>query len=106
MHGFIYLPAGVFSQSRVIIIDDAGFGVKDNVFQHRSEANGIVNVRLLLRRQSDTLGIALVRSVRIILLNFGCRELDPTYPSFDVEDTLVTPAVLVVTDQRTFGVRR
>ena len=61
-------------------------GTLDNdVLEDGSEADGAVNVWLLLSRETNALGIA---------------------ATLNVEDTSVTPAVLVVTDQGTLGVGR
>lgn len=77
------LPASVLSECRVIVVDLAGFGVKDDVFQDRAVADGTVDIGLLLGRQANALGVA---------------------AALNVEDAAVAPAVLVVTDEGTVGV--
>jgi hypothetical protein len=54
-----------------------------DVFQHRTEAQGLKNVRLVLRREVD--GLAVIAA-------------------FDIEDAVVTPAMLVVANELAFGV--
>lgn len=77
--------AGVLGQCGIVIVDYAGLGVKDNVLQDRAKADSAENIWLLLRRQADALCVA---------------------AALNVEYTLVAPAVLVVTDERTVGVGR
>ena len=76
--------AGVLGQGRVVIVDQTADGVEDHVLQNGAEADGVENIGLLLGRETDALGVA---------------------AALDVEDTGVGPAVLVVTDQGTVGVR-
>lgn len=78
-------PSSVLSQGRVIIIDDTGLGIKNNILKDRTESNSIENIRLFFSRQTNAFGIA---------------------TSLNIEDTIVTPAVLVVSDQSTLGISR
>jgi hypothetical protein len=75
--------AGVLGEGGVIVVDDTGFGVEDDVLKDGTELDGVVNIGLLLGGETNALGVA---------------------TTLDVEDTSVTPAVLVVTDQGTLGV--
>lgn len=77
--------SGVLSQGGVVVVDLASLLVKDDVLQNGAVADGTVNIRLLLGRETDALGVA---------------------ATLDVEDTAVTPAVLVVADQGAVGVGR
>lgn len=77
--------AGVLGEGDVVVVDLAGDGVEDDVLEDGAVADGVVDIRLLLGRQANALGVA---------------------ATLDVEDTAVTPAVLVVTDQGTVGVGR
>lgn len=77
------LPASVLGQGRVVVVDHTADGVEDDVLQDGSEADGVVDVGLLLGGETNALGVA---------------------STLDVEDTGVGPAVLVVTDQSTLGV--
>lgn len=76
---------GVLGQSNVVIVNFAGVGVENDVLQNGSVANGPVNIRLLLGRQTNGLCVA---------------------ATLDVENTAITPAVLVVTNEGTVGVGR
>ena len=75
--------AGVFRKGGIVIVDDTGLGVEDNVLEDGTEADGVENIGLLLSREANALGIA---------------------TSLNVEHTLVCPAVLVVTNEGTLGV--
>lgn len=77
--------AGVLGEGGIVVVDNTGGRVEDNVLQDGSEADGVENVGLLLSGQTNALGVA---------------------ATLDVEDTLVGPAVLVITDQSTLGVGR
>lgn len=77
--------AGVLGEGRVIVVDDTGLGVEDDVLEDGTVTDSTVNIGLLLGRETDGLGVA---------------------ATLDVEDTAVGPAVLVVTDQGTVGVSR
>jgi hypothetical protein len=75
--------AGVLGEGGVIVVDDTGFGVENDVLEDGTELDGVENVGLLLGGETNALGVA---------------------TALDVEDTSVTPAVLVVTDEGTLGV--
>lgn len=77
--------ASVLSEGGVIVVDDTGLGVENDVLEDRTVADGAVNIGLLLSRETNGLGVA---------------------ATLDVEDTAVRPAVLVVTDEGTVGVGR
>lgn len=76
---------GVLSQGVVIVVDNTSCRVEDNVLQDGTETDGTENIGLLLSRQANSLGVA---------------------TTLNVEDTLVAPAVFVVTDESTLGVGR
>ena len=73
----------VLGQSRVVVVNNSGGGVEDDVLKNGTELDGVENVGLLLARETNSLSVA---------------------STLDVEDTLVGPAVLVVTDESTLGV--
>ena len=75
--------ASVLGEGSVIVVDNTGGGVEDNVLEDGTELDGVENVGLLLGGETNALGVA---------------------TALDVEDTSVTPAVLVVTDEGTLGV--
>jgi hypothetical protein len=75
----------VLGQGVIIVVNETGRRVEDNVLKDGTEANGVENVRLLLSRETNALGVA---------------------TTLNVEDTSVTPAVLVVTDQGTLRIGR
>lgn len=77
--------AGVLGQGVVVVVNNTGDGVEDNVLEDGAEADGTKNIRLLLGGETNALGVA---------------------TTLNVEDTSVRPAVLVVTDQGTLGVGR
>lgn len=72
------LPSSVLSEGRVIVVDLSGLGVEDDVLEDRAEADGTKDIRLLLGRKTDSLGVA---------------------TTLNVEDTSIRPAVLVITNQ-------
>lgn len=55
------IPSGVLGKSSVIVVHNAGFRVKDNIFQDGAELDRIVNVRLFLCGKTNALGITLIR---------------------------------------------
>lgn len=77
--------ASVLGKSSIVVVNDTSGWVENDVLQDGSELDGVEDIGLLLCRQANALGVA---------------------TALDVEHTLVTPAVLVITDQRTLGVRR
>jgi hypothetical protein len=77
--------ASVLGQGVVVVVDQTGHGVENNVFEDGTETDGVENIRLLLGRETNALGVA---------------------ASLDVEDTSVTPAVLIVTNEGALGIGR
>lgn len=77
--------AGVLCEGGVVVVDSSGLWVENNILQDGSELDGVENVGLCLGRETNALSVA---------------------ASLDVENTPVTPAVLVVSDQSTLRVRR
>jgi len=77
--------SGCFCQSIIIIIDNTCHGVEDDVFKNGTEADGVENIGFLLSGQANALSIA---------------------STLDVEDTSVTPAVLIVANQGTLRIGR
>ena len=70
--------SSVFSDANVIVIGDTVDGVVDDVLENSTETNGSVDLGFLLSGKVDALGVA---------------------STLDVEDTLVGPDMLVITDQ-------
>ena len=77
--------ASVLCEGAVVVVDYAGFGVEDYVFEDTAEADGVEDVGFFLFRQIDAFGIA---------------------PSLDVEDSSVSPAMLVIPNKCPLGVCR
>ena len=77
--------ARVLRQGVVVVVDNTGDGVEDDVLEDGAEADGAKDIRLLLGRETNALGVA---------------------TTLNVEDASVAPAVLVVTNQGTLGVGR
>jgi hypothetical protein len=75
--------ASVLGEGGVIVVNDSGGGIEDDVLEDRAELDGVEDIRLLLSRETNALSVA---------------------TALDVEDTGVAPAVLIVTDQGTLGV--
>lgn len=75
--------ASVFGQGSVIVVDNTGGGVEDNVLKNGTELDGVENIGFLLGGQTNALGVA---------------------TTLDVENTLVGPAVLVITNEGTLRV--
>lgn len=75
----------VLGEGGVIVVDDSGGGVEDDVLEDGTELDGVENIGLLLGGEANALGVA---------------------AALNVEDTSVAPAVLVITDQGTLGVGR
>lgn len=69
---------GVLGESDIIVIDETGLWVEDNVLKDGAELDGVVNIWLLLSGETNALGVA---------------------ASLNVEDTGVGPAVLVITNE-------
>lgn len=85
MQGCINIPAGVLGKGGVIVVNLTGGRVEDDVLEDGTELDGAENIGLLLGREANALGVT---------------------STLDVEDTLVGPAVLIVTDKSTLGVGR
>src|SRR5215213_6960214 len=77
--------AGVLGGVPVLVVDLAALAVHRDVLQHAPEADGVVDLVLLLLGEVDGLGVA---------------------APLEVEDALLGPAVLVVAYQPALGVRR
>lgn len=75
--------SSVLGEGGIVVVDFAGGGVEDDVLEDGSVADGAEDIGLLLSRQTDGLGVA---------------------ATLDVEDTVVAPAVLVVTNKGSVGV--
>ena len=76
LHGVAH--AGVLGQAAVVEVKLTGLGVHDHVLDQGAELDGVVDVRLVLRRQVDALGIA---------------------AALKVEHAVGAPAMLVIADQ-------
>lgn len=64
------------------VVDISSIFFKSDVFQDSTEFHGVIDLGLFIRAETDTFSIA---------------------ASFDVEDSLVSPDVLVITDQFTIA---
>lgn len=78
-------PSGVLGEGGVVVINLSGVLVEDDVLENGTEADGVEDIRLLLGRQTDALGIA---------------------ATLDVEHAALAPAVLVIANQGAVGVGR
>lgn len=74
--------SSILRQSRVVVIDETRVRIEDHILKDGSVLDGAKNIGLLLGRKTNALGVA---------------------TTFDVEHTIVAPAVLIVADQ--FSVR-
>ena len=63
----------------VVKVHLTGVLIKDNVLQHSAKLDGVPDLRLILPLQIDALGVA---------------------AALNVEDTIVSPAVLIISNQR------
>lgn len=77
--------ASVLGQGGVIVVDNTGDGVENDVLEDGTELDGVENIGLLLRGETNALSVA---------------------ATLNVEDTSVGPAVLIITDQLALGVGR
>ena len=75
----------VLRNARIVKVHNMGPLVVDHVFQDRAETDGVVDLGLLLCRQTDGLGIA---------------------TALDVEDAIVGPAMFIIAYQMAIGVSR
>mmetsp|Transcript_101182 Transcript_101182/g.283640 ORF Transcript_101182/g.283640 Transcript_101182/m.283640 type:complete len:405 (+) Transcript_101182:370-1584(+) len=74
----------VLRDARVVVVHCSRRLVEDHVLQHRPEADSVIDLRLLLSRQANGLGVA---------------------AALDIEHTLRMPDMLVVADELALGVR-
>lgn len=77
--------AGILCDRAVIVIDFASDGVNNDILKDASKLDGIKNLGLLVSRQVDAFGIA---------------------ATFDVEDSVVSPAMLIVANEIPMDVSR
>src|SRR6478672_5813279 len=77
-------PTSVFRDARVGIIDIAVF-IEDDILEHSTKPQSLENIRLALRRKVNRLCVA---------------------AAFDVEDPVIAPNVLVVTNEMTLRISR
>lgn len=75
----------VLSEGIILVVDNTGIRIEDDVLKNGTELDSTENIGLLLGRETNALGVA---------------------SSLNVEDALVAPAVLVVTDKSTLGIGR
>jgi hypothetical protein len=74
---------GVLGKGGIVVVNNTGDGVENGVLEDGAEADGVENIGLLLGGETNALGVA---------------------ATLNVEDTGVSPAVLVVTNQLALGV--
>ena len=55
----MHLPASVLGQGLVLVVNDSGHGVEDDVLEHGAESDCAEDVGLLLLGEADALGVAL-----------------------------------------------
>jgi len=77
--------ASVFGDADIVIVGGAVRGIVDHVLENRAISDGVIDIRFLLGREVDTLGVA---------------------APLDVENTCVRPNVLVIADEEAVGVGR
>jgi hypothetical protein len=75
--------SGVLSEGSVVVVNLTGKRVEDNVLEDGTVSDSAVDIGLLLSRQANGLSVA---------------------TALDVENTVVRPAVLVVTNESSVGV--
>jgi hypothetical protein len=73
----------VLSDADVIVIRNSGNRAVDDILKDAAKFDGVKDIRLLLRREVDALGVT---------------------STLNVEDTSVRPDMFVVTDEKTLGV--
>jgi len=88
--------SSVLGQGGIIVVDETSIGVEDNVLENRAEADGVEDFWFFLGGQSNALSLAII----------GISGYLGIASTFDVEDTMITPAVLVITDESTVGISR
>lgn len=59
------LPASVLREGSIIVVDFTAHGVEDDVLEDGSETDGVENIRFLLRRETNALGVALGRVMSV-----------------------------------------
>ena len=67
----------------MVVHDSVVIVIEENILQDTSEFEGSVDLRLLLFRQANAFGVA---------------------TSFDVENTIRSPTVLIITNESSLGV--
>ena len=77
--------AGVLRDGIIVVIDHAGHGVKNHVFEHGAKADGIVNLGFTRAGKADALGVT---------------------TAFKIEDAALAPTVLVIADEAALRIRR
>ena len=77
--------ASVLREGGVVVVDDAGDGVKDDVLKDGAELDGVVDVWLFFGGEANAFGVA---------------------ATLDIEDAAVRPAMLVVADEGALRVGR
>lgn len=77
--------SSVLGQGRVIVVDNTRIGVENDILEDGTVLDSTEDIRLLLGGETNALGIA---------------------TTLDVEHAVITPAVLVVTNQLAVGVGR
>jgi hypothetical protein len=53
------LPSGVLRERRIVVVDDAGLWIENDILEDGTKANSAKDIGLLLGRESYTLGITL-----------------------------------------------
>jgi hypothetical protein len=87
---------GVLSQGWIIVIDYTSLGVEDDVLEDGTKLDGVEDIGLFLSWETNALGVALKLSVI-----FTPECVRKTYSTLDIENAVITPAVLVVANQST-----
>jgi hypothetical protein len=70
--------SGVLGEGNIIVVNEAGVWVENDILEDGTEFDGSINIWLLLRGEAHALGVA---------------------TTLDIEDTSFSPAVLIITDQ-------
>src|SRR6476661_3638116 len=68
----------IFGQRAISVIGFAGLLIQNNVFTDRTETHRIIDLRLMFPGEVDTLGIT---------------------AALEIEDTIISPTMLIITDQ-------
>jgi len=88
--------SSVLGQGGIIVVDETSIGVEDNVLENRAEADGVEDFWFFLGGQSNALSLAIT----------GISGYLGIASTFDVEDTVVGPAMFVITDKSTVWIGR